>query len=93
MTRIKTGRRGSDDDGFKSSQLKVKFDIIPTTMTENFNQLFPGFHTSGLVRSYPGNFVMTQLYGKNAYKIHQMEPRKDDIWLLTFPKSGNLFFL
>lgn len=87
MTRIKSSR--SENDGVKPPQLKVNFDIIPNTMTESFDQLFPGYHTSGLVRSKPGNFVMTQLYGKNAEKIYKMEPRSDDIWLLTFPKSGD----
>ena len=76
-----------DDEKFKQPQLKVKFDVIPKTKSKEFQQLFNGTK-NGLVRSEPGNFVMTPLYGSYAEKLYQLQPRSDDVWLLTFPKCG-----
>lgn len=78
-----------DDEEFKQLQLKVKFHVIPKTRLKKFNQLFAGYKT-GLVKSEPGKFVMTTLYAKHAEILYRMEPRADDIWLLTFPKCGEL---
>jgi hypothetical protein len=76
-----------NDEKFKQLQLKVKFNAIPKTRLKKFNQHFNGYK-NGLVRSEPGKFVMTPLYGSHAEKLYRMKPRSDDIWLLTFPKCG-----
>ncbi len=76
-----------DDEKSNGLQLNVKFNVIPKTKLKEFTNLFNGY-TTGLVRSEPGNFVMTPLYAKHADRLYRMEPRADDIWLLTFPKCG-----
>jgi hypothetical protein len=75
------------DEKLKQPQLKVKFNVIPKTKSKEFQQLFNG-PKNGLVRSEPGNFVMTPLYGNCTEKLYQLQPRSDDVWLLTFPKCG-----
>nr|CAH0106923.1 unnamed protein product [Daphnia galeata] len=70
------------DDGWK-----FEFHDIPTTQLEPFKQLFTGYD-EGLVRMEPGGFVMPPSYARNAEKIYRMQPRSDDVWLLTFPKCG-----
>lgn len=78
-----------DDEEFKQLELKVKFNVIPKTRLKKFNQLFLGYK-NGLISSEPGKFVMTPLYGNHAEILYRMQPRADDVWLLTFPKCGNL---
>ena len=69
------------------SELKVKFTPIPSTHSESFKKVFTGYK-DGLVKSDPGGFVMTPLYGQNADNLYKIEPRKsDDVWLLTCPKA------
>lgn len=70
------------------SEWNVEFKPIPKTQEESFKKLFTGYD-EGLVRSEPGGFVMAPPYGRNAEKIYNIQPRKDDVWLLTFPKCGN----
>lgn len=70
------------------SEWNFEFKHIPKTQLESFKELFTGYE-DGLVRSEPGGFVMTPAYGRNAKKIYDMQPRTDDVWLLTFPKCGN----
>nr|CAH0102991.1 unnamed protein product [Daphnia galeata] len=63
-----------NDEKFKQLQLKVKFNAIPKTRLKKFNQHFNGYK-NGLVRSEPGKFVMTPLYGSHAEKLYRMKPR------------------
>lgn len=70
--------------------LDAKFHPIPTTQLKSFIIVFTGY-LDGLVRSSPGGIVnMLPRYGENADKIYRIQPRKDDVWLLTFPKAGIL---
>jgi len=78
-------------DKYKKPELKVKFNVIPKTRLKSFTQLFQGYGDEGLVMSEPGGNVMPAVYGHpgNAEEIYQFEPRKDDVWVVTFPKCGN----
>jgi len=68
-------------------ELKVSFIPMPETQTESFKRVFTGYK-DGLHKSVPGGLVMNPNYAANAEKIYGIKPRKDDIWLLTFPKTG-----
>jgi hypothetical protein len=76
-----------NDEELKQPPFKVKFDVIPKTKLQSFKKIFTGYE-EGLMRSEPGGFVMVPHYCDNAEKIYQIQPRSDDIWLLTFPKCG-----
>lgn len=80
-----------DDEHFKQLKLNVKFNVIPKTRLKAFTQLFAGFQ-SGLVRCEPGNQVLTPRLSENVEKIYRLEPREDDVWLLTFPKCGKTWY-
>lgn len=69
-------------------ELPVKFSVIPETLQSPFKELFPAY-TEGLVKGEPGNFVYHPLYGANADKFYNFPIRKDDVWIRTFPRSGN----
>lgn len=71
-----------------AGELKVKFEPIPKTLVSPFTELFPGYTGQGLVRGEPGGFVFSYEYGQNAQKIFELKPRKDDVWLMSFPRSG-----
>ena len=75
------------DEDIKPAEFKVKFHPIPKTNLKSFKQLFPAYE-EGLMRSEPGGFVMLPHYCENAEKIFRIQPRKDDVWLITFPKCG-----
>lgn len=54
--------------------------------TEHFR--FP----EGLIRCEPGGFVLTEEFGRHAHELVNFKPRKDDVWVVTFPKCGNITF-
>ena len=68
-------------------RLPVAFRAIPESRSEPFTQQFKNYHDF-LVRAEPGGFVLTPEYGIAASEIYQLRPRKDDVWVLTFPKCG-----
>jgi len=86
---------GQEED---SPRFNVKFQTIKESLTSPFVDDFlgrvnpsdkDGFYEEGLVRSDPGGFVLTAEYARQAEKLYRFQPRKSDVWLTTFPKSGN----
>ena len=77
----------------KLPELKVKFNIIPKTQSKSFTDLFQGY-CEGLVKSEPGGTVLPTVYSRdnNAQVVYQFEPRKDDVWVVTFPKCGSSIY-
>lgn len=71
--------------------VNVTFKVIEKTLEPEFQNMFPGY-TQGLYIGEPGGFVMTPGYAENMEKIYKLEPRPDDVWLVTFPKCGKAIF-
>ena len=69
-------------------EFDIKFVTIPESIEDSFKQLFVPYE-EGLMRSEPGGFVQVPHFCENAKKIFRIQPRKDDVWLITFPKTGN----
>lgn len=70
--------------------LNVKFVPIAETLPEDgqFRKDFPSY-TDGLVAASPGGYITTtQVFAENAESIYNLKPRPDDVFVLTFPKSG-----
>ena len=72
-------------------QLDVKFESIPETLESSYKEHFPVFD-KGLVRGEPGGFIFHPHYANHAEKIYNMKVRSDDVWIRTFPRSGNIQF-
>jgi len=66
---------------------QVKFSTVPGTRSIEFQKHFPTY-LEGLTTSSPHNFVSVPDYAYNAEKLYNFEPRKEDVWIMTFPKSG-----
>ncbi len=48
----------------------------------------PGSIANKMVRSVPGDVYLPKKFASMAERIYNMEVRPDDIWILTYPKSG-----
>jgi len=92
----------SDEEVKEYLKFDVKFETIKESLTSPFVDDFlgrvnlsddDGFYREGLVRSGPGGFVLTAEYARQAETLYRFKPRKSDVWLTTFPKSGMVSFL
>jgi hypothetical protein len=70
----------------KSAQ-RVQFHAIAQSKLGAFADHFPHY-AGGFARSEPGGFVISQEFGRHAHEFFYFQPRKDDVWILTFPKCG-----
>ena len=68
--------------------LQVKFSPVPESLWEQLSKLYS--IKQEFYRGEPGGFFMNKSYALNgAEKIFHLKPREDDVWLVTFPKTGN----
>jgi hypothetical protein len=66
----------------------VKFNLITQSkLAGPFTDHFPHY-AGGVARSEPGGFVISQEFGHHAHEFFYFQPRKDDVWMLTFPNCG-----
>lgn len=71
---------------------QVKFSTVPGTKAIEFRKHFPTY-LEGLIVASPQNFVSVPDYAYHAEKLYNFEPRKDDVWIMTFPKSGKYLLI
>ena len=66
----------------------IKFNVLPETLEFPFQEQFLSY-TNGLVRGEPFGYIMPGTYTTEiAKEIYEMEIRTDDVWIITFPRSG-----
>lgn len=72
-------------------EFPIKFHFMEESIKSPIIDLFPG-QAEGMVRGESGGLVFTPEYGRRAHKIYQFESKEDDVWICTFPKSGELSY-
>lgn len=70
----------------------VTFKTMEASLTDTFKENFTNYK-DGLVKGDPGGFVLTPEYARNAEELRKFQPRKDDVWILSFPKCGKTSLL
>ncbi|KAF5269610.1 hypothetical protein FQR65_LT05949 [Abscondita terminalis] len=73
-----------------SENLKFPYEIkkIDSDTNKEMLELFSG-ETIGYVQVGPKNYFLSIKYESNAEEIYNFKVRSDDIWLVTFPRSGS----
>ena len=66
----------------------VSFIPVEKSLNGNFSRDFANYGKHGLLRTDPGGFLQTEEFSRHAEKISRFQLRKDDIWIVTFPKCG-----
>ncbi|EFX63192.1 hypothetical protein DAPPUDRAFT_268909 [Daphnia pulex] len=74
------------DQEKEKSVPKFVFHSIPESKTAPFTDNI--ILSEGLARSEPGGFVLTPEFGRNYDEFLDFQIRKDDAWVVTFPKCG-----
>ena len=69
----------------ESGSMSVQ-NLDPATMEHVLN-MFPGYQ-DGIVRVSPGNCFLSSSFTGYLDDIHNLQLMSDDIFVLTYPKSG-----
>lgn len=75
------------------SKSNVKFSVIPETLEPWFGELFPTYKEEGWVRGEPGGYVLPTAALDCLDEVYQLKPRPEDVWMMTFPKSGIHYYV
>ena len=68
--------------------LEVGFRLMPDSLSPKFRKDFPSY-IDGMSQTVPGNYLLFPEYPKRAEDVYNLKPRADDVYVLTFPKSGS----
>ena len=67
--------------------MALHFEFPDAETKEKLFSAFPGYH-DGFVRCQPGNLLMPLFYKKDWKTYYDFQLRDDDVFILSFPKSG-----
>ncbi|KAG8283879.1 hypothetical protein J6590_007898 [Homalodisca vitripennis] len=67
---------------------ELRFEPMTDELSLQLQELCQGAMPAGEMKVYPSGSVLTRAYQGYAHQILDMEVREDDIWVITFPKSG-----
>ena len=81
------GGGGGVDLGPSRPASGVRFEMLAASLRPSFRRHFPTY-VDGMCRSLPGHFLTTPEFARNAHLIYQAPVRADDVYVMTFPKSG-----
>ena len=73
-------------------QIIMMFTELPESKSDEFTRLFPG-NREGLVQHQsdnPDGTVLRTACSQQVEKIYRLPLRRDDVWIVTFPKCGIL---
>jgi hypothetical protein len=67
---------------------EFQYEVLQGQLVEKFRTANQTFHSDGIIRIWPPGCAMFAEYRNHADRVRHLTVRKDDVWILTFPKSG-----
>ncbi|KDR22997.1 estrogen sulfotransferase-like isoform X2 [Zootermopsis nevadensis] len=65
-----------------------QFEVLQGPLVDKFKTANQTFHSDGVIRMWPPGCAMFAEYRNHADRVRHLTVRKDDVWILTYPKSG-----
>lgn len=69
----------------------VSVKPLETVYAEKLDKIFQ--RKDSMFEYNPGKCVMPSLFGDVAQKVLDADVREDDLWFISFPRTGSVVFL
>lgn len=71
--------------------MPIKYELHKGVFGELLEKIFD--RKDGYVKTNPGNIVMPIKYCEFGDEILKSNVRKDDVWVVSFPRSGKFIYI
>lgn len=68
--------------------VKMKMEQLTDELALKAKKLTIGFQFISLAKEKTTDCILTKGYKSHAERIHNLDVREDDIWVVTFPRAG-----
>jgi hypothetical protein len=65
-----------------------RYELLEGPMVDKFRAANQTFHDDGIIKIWPSGCAMFAEYRNHADRVRRLAVREDDVWILTYPKSG-----
>lgn len=65
-----------------------RYEVLEGPLVERFRAAIETFEDDGIIKVWPPGCAMFAEYRNHADRVRRLAVRKDDVWVVTYPKSG-----
>jgi len=67
---------------------EVNFEVLQGPLVDKFLTAKQAFRDNSIIRVWPPGCVISAEFQHHAEKIRKFTVKEDDVWIITYPKSG-----
>lgn len=67
---------------------ELQYEVLRGPLVDKFKSANQAFHDGGIIKIWPPGCAIFAGFRHHAEKIRQFTVREDDVWIITYPKSG-----
>jgi hypothetical protein len=67
---------------------ELQYEVLRGPLVDKFKTANQTFYDHGIIKIWPPGCAMFAGFRHHAEKIRQFTVREDDVWIITYPKSG-----
>jgi hypothetical protein len=64
------------------------YEVLEGPLVDRFRAANQTFQDDGIVKVWPPGCAMFAEYRNHADRVRHLSVRKDDVWVVTYPKAG-----
>jgi hypothetical protein len=66
----------------------LQYEVLRGPLVDKFKTANQIFHDDGIIKIWPPGCAIFAEFRHHAEKIRKFTVREDDVWIITYPKSG-----
>jgi hypothetical protein len=70
-----------------------RYEVLQGPLVDRFRTANKTFQDDGIVKIWPPGCAMFAEYRNHAERVRHLAARRDDVWVVTYPKAGEFHWL